>query len=428
MRRVVTGALCAVALCALVAACGDGTSERGPTARTPEQVARGASERAFWTAFDAARDVLRTGDEAAAADLYESALERKPEHEAALYALAGIRWRQGRHVEALALAERLEAVERPKSRSLLMQARIRSDVDALPHGTAEAPWYDLDVAAAKASAALEINPEETGPHVVSARIALLRGAPADALASLNRALTLHPQHVPALILRFAAQRSSGDRAAARASLGRLLEVTASRDAATPEVVGDGDVDDGGALKRLERRRVLALLLRFGGHPWPEDAGDEPTTALLPGPRPRLSTPSLSEQGLRVTIDLDGDGVNEELSVQSASDADALAWLFGVAASAPTFRGVQASEVRAGDVQTGDDWTVGSGLDRIAACVGDLRAGDADGDGRPDVLALPRDHGPDCTLPALLMTSDDTGRFHVRPVRWAAAFDPTDRRR
>ena len=395
----------AVALSLAAAACG---AESEPRTLAPEVAERGRAERAFWARYDVARAALADGDEVRAGIAFRKALDSKPNHVGSLYALAGIERRAGRQHAALALAKRLEGVDLPKTRALLLQATIQSDVEAYlvtrgTPATAQPTWYDVAAAAEAAREAETINPEETGPHFMRARIALLEDRPKDALASLARLLTIHPDDAEALVLRALAHERSGDRKRALESVHAALRVTAPRSDAPepPAIPGEGDTAE--SLKRrsgpsVARLRALACLLRLGGD-WPDEA---------PAPPPEIAVPTGGDDvvGFVVRADFDGDGATDELSLRRAPEESALRALFGLR------REPGWCQLTLG----GRDATEASGLEGFAACVASLAVVDADDDGRPDVLVLPGAGEPSRCEPRLVLRNLGNGRFEVRRCR------------
>lgn len=386
----------------VAASCGDPA-----TAPDDARLAKGRDERAFWEAYDRARTTQAAGDEAKAKGEFEEVLRLRPGHAASLYALAGIEHRAGRHARALELVAEQERVDRPKTRALLLRAAIRSDVEALlaagrPVAPGTAPWFDLDDAALAVDEAERTNPEETGPHLARGKVELLRGDAAAAEAALDRALTIHPDHAEALVLRSVARRALGRTDDARADLARAVAVTTPKESTLP--AGEGDtIASLAAAKRAgtPRLRALAELLRAGDVPWPADAPPRPDVLPLP---PAL--PSAGPDPLRAAADLDGDGVVEEIAARRASERDALLCLFG-----GRLDGAGSFTVTRG----GLDVTADSGLAGIAVCAASLHVTDADGDGDLDVVCLPGAGDPSRREPAIVLRREGAA-FDVRPAR------------
>lgn len=381
----------AAAAVLVVAACSPGPE----SARLDEAtLARGRAEREFFECYDRARLATVAGDVDGARASYRAALERKPGHAASIYALAGIEHRAGRHEEALRLADRLLEVDRPRTRAFLFRAAVRSDVEAALAEGGSAPWIDLAAAERDAAEAERENPEETGPHVARAKIAILRGDRAAALDSLAKAITIHPQHAEAILLR--SRCREGDDAHADVAL--ALRITTPKDLKPP--AGEGDTRASLAPPSwfaAPRLRVLAAALPNAASDWPEAAPARPETTSCAVPE-WPSAPSL-----RAEADFDGDGALDALVAVRATEADALASLFG------------APGKRAGSFTLtlgGRDATAGSGLAGYAACVGALVVVDADGDGRPDVFVLPGRGDPSRFEPALLLRNEGGGRFGI----------------
>ena len=382
----------------------------GPVAQDvldAETAARGRDERAFWASYDEARALLAKGDTDAARRRFEDTLDLRPTHPASIYALAGIEHRAGRHAEALALCDRLLLVDLPATRAYLLRAAVESDVEfVLRSGRAPGPWFDLARADADAAAAEVSNPEETGPHVAHAKIALLRGDLGTADASLSRALTIHPGHSEALVLRAVAAGRRGALAAARESVSRALAATTPKEQTLP--AGEGDTEASLALAAkldVPRLRALAAALRFQLADWPADAPLRPKLADLG------TLPSPGSEPLRVIADLDGDGSADELTARRATEADALHALFGVRDAAKG-----SFTLRLG----GKEATTASGLAGVAACAGALVAADVDSDGRVDVVVLPGEGDPSRVEPPLLLRNLGGGKFDVSLATLSAA--------
>jgi len=365
--------------------------------------AKGKEERAFWASYDKARAALVAGDVGTARTAFTAALVAKPDHPASIYALAGIEHRAGHPDEALKLCDRLLEVDRPRTRAYLLRAAIESDAEAvLASGGKAGPWFDLAKADADAAAAEDSNPEETGPHLAHAKIALLRHDLATADACLARTLTIHPGHAEALVLRAVLAHRRGDETGAADAVAKALAATKPKDQTLPP--GEGDTKASLALAaKLDtpRLRALAASLRFDMKDWPADAPLRPRLADLP------EVPDVQGDALRIAADFDGDGVPDELVARRAPEADALRSLFGVRDAA---RG--SFTLRLG----GKDATAGSGLDGVAACAGRLVALDADHDGRIDVVVLPGDGDPSRVEPALLLRNLGGGKFAVEAAR------------
>jgi tetratricopeptide (TPR) repeat protein len=377
------------------AACNDATNSDLDAAAA----ARGRDERAFWTTYDDARALLVKGDADAARRRFTDALALRPGHPSSLYALAGIEHRAGRHAEALALCDRLLEVDRPATRAYLLRAAVESDVEfVLRSGRPAGPWFDLAKADADAAAAETSNPEETGPHVAHAKVALLRNDLPTADACLARALTIHPGHAEAFVLRAVLASRRGDLAAARESVARALSATTPKEQTLPP--GEGDTKASLALAAkldVPRLRALAAALRFGVAEWPKDAPLRPRLTALP------ELPAPAAEPLRLVADLDGEGAEDELVARRAPESDALHALFGVRDSAKG-----SFTLRLG----GKDATAASGLDGVAACAAALIASDVDGDGRTDVIVLPGDGDPSRVEPPLVLRNLGGGKFAV----------------
>jgi hypothetical protein len=273
----------------------------------------------------------------------------------------------------------------------------------LATGAESAPWFDLALAEADGAAAEESNPEETGPHVAHAKIAMLRHDSKTAAACLERALTIHPGHAEALVLRAVLAHRNGDPAAAREAVARGLAATKPKTDTLPP--GEGDTRESlarAAKIDTPRLRLLAAALSLAPDDWPADAPLRPVVAPIP-PLPGAS----SAAPLRVTADFDGDGVADEITARRAPEADSLHSLFGVRDAAKG-----SFTLRLG----GRDATASSGLEGVAACAGRLVAVDTDGDGRLDVVVLPGDGDPSRVEPPLVLRNLGNGRFEVEAGR------------
>lgn len=418
---------------AALAACGrdddPDSAHAADATRDDAAAARGRTERAFWASYDAARAALARGDETAARTAFEQALVQKPDHAASIYALAGIEHRAGRFDAALALCERLLAVDRPRTRAFLLRAAIHSDVEAAlaagrewASAASQPAWIDLAKAEADAAAGEAENPEETGPHIARAKVALLRGDVATAEAGLERALTIHPGHAEAMILRSVAARRRGAPADAEASIRRALAATTPK--TNPFPPGEGDTQATlNAVMSLDtaRLRALAAALRWGIEPWPADAPPRPAVRTASaGGGDVLAAGATTPDPLRVTADFDGDGSLDELVARRAPERDALLSLFGIhdaARGSITLRlgGDTSAGSAPGATANTRDATASSGLLGVAACAARVVVLDADRDGRPDVLVLPGDGDPSRQEPKLLLRNLGAGRFDVAVV-------------
>jgi tetratricopeptide (TPR) repeat protein len=365
--------------------------------------AMGRSERTFWASYDKARAALVANDVDGARAAFTAALIAKPGHAASLYALAGLEHRAGRRDEALRLCDRLLEVDRPRTRAYLLRAAIQSDVEAvLAAGGTSGPWFDLAKADADAAAAAKENPEETGPHVAHAKVALLRGDLATADACLARALTIHPGHGECHVLRAVLADRRGDAAGAAAAAAKALAVTTPKESTLPPGEGDTVASLAAATKLdTNRLRALAAALRFGATAWPPDAPLRPRMV-----RVAAIPPAPAAEPLRAAADFDGDGAADELVAHRAPEGDALRSLFGVRNAAKGSFTLRLA---------GRDATAGSGLDGVAACAAALVALDADADGRTDVLVLPGAGDPSRVEPPLLLRNRGGGTFAVEVV-------------
>lgn len=390
----------ALALAMCVAGCGGDAG----VGLDDETAAKGRAERTFWASYDKARAALVAKDVETARTSFREAIAAKPDHAASIYALAGIEHRAGRPEEALKLCDRLLEVDRPRTRAYLLRAAIESDVEAvLAAGGKSGPWFDLARADADAAAAETSNPEETGPHLARAKIALLRHDLATADACLERTLTIHPGHAEALVLRAVLARRRGDEAGAAAAIAKALAVTTPKEQVLPPGEGDTKASLAAAAKLdTPRLRALAAALPASAVVWPPDAPIRPRLVALPQDLPASGADPLHASG-----DFDGDGVPDEIVARRAPEADALHSLFGVRDPAKG-----SFTLRLGS----RDATTDSGLEGVAACAGRLVVSDADHDGRPDVVVLPGEGDPSRVEPPLVLRNLGGGRFEVGPAR------------
>lgn len=387
---------CALSLILSAAAC----APAGGGGLDDATAEKGRVERTFWASYDQARAALVAGDVDGARTAFGDALANRPDHPASLYALAGIEHRAGRREMALKLCDRLLEVDRPRTRAYLLRAAIESDVEGvLASGGETGPWFDLAKADADAASAQRENPEETGPHVARAKIALLRSDILNAEAGLARALTIHPGHAEALVLRAVLARRRGDEPGVAAAVSKALAATTPKVETLPPGEGDTRASLAAAQKLgTPRLRALAALLGTTSSAWPADAPLRPRVMALSGELPRPAA-----EPLRAAADFDGDGVLDELVARRATEDDSLRSLFGVRDAT---KGSFTLRI------AGRDATSGSGLDGVAACAGALVTVDVDRDGRIDVVVLPGDGDPSRVEPPLFVRNLGGGKFAV----------------
>jgi tetratricopeptide (TPR) repeat protein len=133
-----------------------------------------------------ARSLEHAGSRDAAEAEWEGVLALRPVHASALYATARLRWRRGDHAGALERLGKLRTVEPNAGRGWLLAAEILADPSA-------GPVRDLGGSEASARAALERNPEESGPHLLLGRVILLAGRPDEAAERLAVAARMNPR-------------------------------------------------------------------------------------------------------------------------------------------------------------------------------------------------------------------------------------------
>jgi tetratricopeptide (TPR) repeat protein len=183
------------------AACG-GTPAAGPAAPLDPVPARVADLVA------AARAREEAGDRAGAAADWEAILALRPRHGSALYASARLRAVAGDRAGALERLALLQEEEPNAGRGLLLAAAILSDPEA-------GPLRDLARAEAFARAALDRNPEESGPHLRLGIVLLLAGKAGPAAERLEVAAAMNPRDAESRSLRGVLALRAGDREGAR---------------------------------------------------------------------------------------------------------------------------------------------------------------------------------------------------------------------
>ncbi len=140
----------------------------------------------FWERLRAATRERIEGRPTAAAAAYRAALDLRPDHEDALYYLGATLLELGDVGGAGESWERLVRVN-PASARGHVQLGILS---ACPAAGAR---FDLERAEAELSRAQEINPEQTGPLLWLAKVALLRRRPAEARSRVEAVLATNPE-------------------------------------------------------------------------------------------------------------------------------------------------------------------------------------------------------------------------------------------
>ena len=218
-------------------------------AGTAARVAEGASATAlpesvgrervlqFWAVFREATTHRVAGRVAEAEAGYARALELDPNHEDALYYLGNMRLEGGDFDGAWEAWERLVQVNP-------MSARAHGRLADLHACLAPGAPYDPERADTELRRMLEINPEQTGPRLGLAVVAILRGTPAEADRHLDRVLGSDRQSGLAHFLKGYLAWKRGDRAEAQA---RLMEAVAASRPSAPAggVAGEGDTRHGG---------------------------------------------------------------------------------------------------------------------------------------------------------------------------------------
>ncbi len=216
------------------------TTSRNAAPPAPEAAPAAGTDRGdvrrFWAVYRRATAHRMAGRYAEAAAAYDSALALNEGHEDARYYLGTTLAETGRFVEAREAWRRM-AAQNPRS------ARAFSQLGRLSLCLPDAPVFDLDAAGETFARAMAINPEETGPPLRLAEIALLRGADAAAERYLDAVLGSHHRSVEALVLKGYLAWKRGRAGEAVAALTRVTE-----SARPPEVPGgvpgEGDTRPG----------------------------------------------------------------------------------------------------------------------------------------------------------------------------------------
>ncbi|HEX7024291.1 MAG TPA: FG-GAP-like repeat-containing protein [Gemmatimonadales bacterium] len=190
---------------------------------------------AFWSVYRRAT-ALRIAGDTSAATAYRQALALNPDHEDALYYLGQMELRLG-HFAAAERAWRALARVNPQS------SRPHSALGSLYLCLAEGAPFHLDSAEARFRRAHEINPEETGPSLHLAEVALMRNDPAAAGRRLAEVLGSHATNPAAQFYRGYLAWKRGDTREAEAALRRAAEGAAIR-ARPQNVAGEGDTRAG----------------------------------------------------------------------------------------------------------------------------------------------------------------------------------------
>ncbi len=298
--RAMLGAAAAIAL---LAGCG----EDAPSAR-PLPAPGGERERiADVTAR--AKERESAGDAPGAEAAWEEVLSLRPGHASALYATARLRRGRGDRQGALARIEALRGVEPNAGRGWLLAAEILAD-------PASGALRDLPGAEAAARAALERNPEESGPHLALGRVLLLRGRAAEAAERLEIAARMNPRDAESRSLLGAIHLRAGRTPEARRWFraavlgGRAPGVSTARGG----VPGEGDTV---AILDPERTPSAGELCAAAGL----RAVGETVAGGIEGGACEGTLRAAAETALRAmgtgaaSLDLDGDGTSEAAAVE-----------------------------------------------------------------------------------------------------------------
>lgn len=298
-------------------ACGGAGSgpDRGEETATPEgaEVDGRDGTRRFWELYRAANDARVAGRRGEAVSGFEAALELNPDHGDALHYLAQLRLERDEVEEARRLLERLVATESTSLRGLQQLA--------VALGIPRPGWApDLRAGLRTVERAVRINPGNSGPWVLEARLAAYLGDSNRAREAETEALERVPGHAEAHALSIwravAADRLEEAREAAR----RALQAACA--------------DPGSAAPRCADHPRLHLLIASLPSAARPRAGDEALAGLhlpalvapaAPGVSwvsPRLtvrslpSSPRVGSGTEAVRVDLDGDGVADLLALGS----------------------------------------------------------------------------------------------------------------
>jgi tetratricopeptide (TPR) repeat protein len=234
-KALLFSALGVVALAAVLLTTSRNVEPPAPEASPPAETDRGEVRR-FWTVYRRATAHRMAGRYAEAAAAYDSALALNEGHEDARYYLGAMLAETGRLAEAREAWRRMVA-QNPRS------ARAHAQLGRLSLCLPDASVFDLDAAEEAFAQAMAINPEETGPPLRLAEIALLRNDDAAAERYLDAVLGSHHRSVEALVLAGYLAWKRGRTGEAAAALARATE--SARPPATPGgVLGEGDTRPG----------------------------------------------------------------------------------------------------------------------------------------------------------------------------------------
>ncbi|WP_457651222.1 tetratricopeptide repeat protein [Rhodocaloribacter sp.] len=215
------------------------TTSRSVEPPAPEAPAAGTDRgdvRRFWSVYRRATAHRMAGRYAEAAAAYDSALVLNEAHEDARYYLGTTLAETGRFAEARAAWRRMTEHNPHSARAFAQLGRLSL---CLPDTTV----FDLDAAGEAFARAMAINPEETGPPLRLAEIALLRNDDAAAERYLDAVLGSHKRSVEALVLAGYLAWKRGRAAEAAAALARATESTRPPEA-PGGVPGEGDTRPG----------------------------------------------------------------------------------------------------------------------------------------------------------------------------------------
>ena len=215
----------------------EGEDEPQPLGPLGAETAGGAVDRQavvdFWELQRAAVRAMRVdGDAGRAVDLFQKALALKPGHEDSLYYLGLALDEQGKVDQALAVFEKLAAVNPSSHRAYRQVGLLRAR-----HATGRA---DLDAAAAAFDRALAINSEETGVLLLRGEVDLLRGEFDEARRNFAWVVRTNPRAAVSFYLLGYLSWKGGDGAGAAAHLSRAVQAGEGKSAPAGSTA-EGDV-------------------------------------------------------------------------------------------------------------------------------------------------------------------------------------------
>lgn len=189
----------------------------------------------FWERYRAAT-ARRLAHDSGAAEAYRQALALNPSHEDGLYYLGQMELLRGNYGAA-------EQAWRTLARVNPTSSRPHSRLGALFACLAEGAPFRLDSAESRVRRAHQINPEETGPSLQLAEIALLRNDPAEAGRRLADVLGSHATSPVAHFYQGYLAWKAGDQQGAARNF-RLASEGAAVRALPQAVAGEGDTRSG----------------------------------------------------------------------------------------------------------------------------------------------------------------------------------------